>query len=311
MKKSSEKILQGLTTNTGECSSIVGHTSQICSSKPVISTITKFICSTRSSATDCDHNSAIEETKKVLGCNSESCIISHPKFRKYAVNEGNINTRMLDNELSTRFKTRGPRESTKLLSNFNIDEVLQEWAVKYKTFYNYDFNMIDFDYTGGSLARIDIIDILEGNANQITQEGRIKRPCDTFACVLNTDKSTGKGKHWVAIFGDCRGKKEWSVEYFNSSGNPPPKPVINWMEKTSAKLSDHRQIHSDKYGDDVVISVPVTNIRHQESKTECGNYSLYYIRRRLEGMTYKEFQNNKVPDSAMIEFRKHIFRYEN
>ena len=110
------------------------------------------------------------------------------------------------------------------------------------------------------------------------------------------------------VFGDCRGEGEWSVEYFNSAGNPPPPPVTRWLEETASRLMTYRASHPRKYGDGAVVPVPLTDIRHQDSQTECGNYALYYIRRRLEGAPYSEFRETRIPDVAMLAFRKHIFR---
>jgi hypothetical protein len=221
-----------------------------------------------------------------------------------------IDSRQLDTELALRFKTEGPRGSTRLLSNFNIDGVLREWAAATPGFYNYDFNMMDFEITGGSLARTDVAGILEGRAVQDLGRlgGKTRRPCRAFACVLNTDISTGHGKHWVAVFGDCRGSGEWTVEYFNSAGNPPPPPVTRWLEAAAARLTDLRARNPRVYGAGAVTPTTITSVRHQDSQTECGCYVLYYIRRRLEGAPLSEFRHTRIPDEAMVEFRKHLFR---
>ena len=328
--------LNVLSTDTGECSeSVVRRTGEPCSSTRVAAAVKEFVDHSQNSGvvttfdeSDDQHGTlpksktteakAIRTAAKVLGCTSESCVVTHPKFRSFVTTQGagldkvgGVN--VLDVEISRRFKTQGPRDSTQLLSNFNIDGVLQEWAASRKDFYNFSFNMIDFETTGGSLARTDVANILEGRAPQNlgTMGGIVERPCTTFACVLNTDVSTGRGKHWVAVFGDCRGKDEWSVEYFNSAGNPPPPAITRWLEETAARLSEFRASHPRKFGNGPVNTVSLTDVRHQNSKTECGNYTLYYIRRRLEGAPHTEFMDKLIPDAAMVAFRKHIFRSGN
>jgi len=52
---------------------------------------------------------------------------------------------------------------------------------------------------------------------------------------------------------------------------------------------------------------PSRSHRHQRGDTECGVYSLYYIRQRLEGTPARWFATDTVPDDAMIKFRKHLF----
>lgn len=301
-----EVVLQRVRTDTGECAEAAGCApGQPCSSQRVVSAIRSFVGSTEPQ-TDA---SVVKQAANILGCGSESCVVAHPRFRVHAQEVG-VKSDHLDAELSRRFKPKGPRDTTQLLSNFNIDEVLQGWAVVFPKFYNFCFNMMDFERVGGSLARIDVADILEGRAPQDLGKmgGVVRRPCDTFACVLNTDVSTGRGKHWVAVFGDCRGRGEWTVEYFNSAGNPPPAPVTRWLENSAASLTRLRAQNSKKYGAAGATPLPLTDVRHQDSQTECGIYTLYFIRRRLEGGSFSEFQGARIPDDAMIEFRQHLFR---
>jgi hypothetical protein len=324
-----------LSTDMGECSEVVGRRpGEPCSSARVAAAVKKFVAAGAIVPSELDKNgtaasaapptlptaasgeaAAFRAAAQVLGCTSESCVVSHPTFRRFVGDDGaglaevgGVN--VLDVEIARRFKTKGPRDSTQLLSNFNIDGVLQEWAAAHKDFYNFSFNMMDFERSGGSLARTDAASILEGRAPQNlgNMGGTVRRPCTTFACVLNTDVSTGRGKHWVAVFGDCRGGGDWTVEYFNSAGNPPPAPVTRWLEETASRLSTHRSSHPRRYGSGAVDPVTLSDVRHQNSQTECGLYALFYIRRRLEGAPLSEFRETRIPDVSMTAFRKHVFR---
>jgi hypothetical protein len=236
-------------------------------------------------------------------------VVTNNKFRNFAIQSG-THPRELDSNITKQFKPKGPRDSVQLLNNINIDSVLQGWAAKFTDFHNIPFSMMDFENEGGALARVDAAGVLEGKEKQSLGPagGIVRRPCTTFACVLNTDVTSGKGKHWVAVFGDCRDPVDWSIEYFNSAGNPPPTPVTRWMEKTATRLRGFRADNLDRYGDGDVTTVPLTDVRHQDSKTECGLYALYYIRRRLEGAPFSEFRGSRIPDEAMTQFRSHVFR---
>lgn len=322
--------LEKLTTSVSECSEATGtQPGEPCSSKKVLNAIKAFRkllahkrardqarAEKAAKAPALPTNStpgaqAVRKVAEALGCTSESCVVSHPDFKRFAVSEGHVeNHDVLEAGLAARFKPKGPRDSTALLNNFNIDAVLQDWAVTHEKFFNFPFAMIDFESTGHALARVDPSDILEGRVPQHLGKlrGETRRPCDTFACVLNTDVSTGRGKHWVAVFGDCRGRGTWSVEYFNSAGNPPPPAVARWLEETAASLRNFRVDRGERFGEGEVKSVPLTDVRHQESATECGLYALYFIRRRLEGAPVSEFRGRLIPDEAMTEFRAHVFR---
>lgn len=241
---------------------------------------------------------AVRAAASALGCASESCVIKHPKFRAFAAHSG-VTSRDIAKELDTRFKPEGPRDSLALLSNHHIDSTLQRWARLFPEFYPCPFAMMDFDRTGETFATIDLLNVIDGKlpVNLGAGVGAVIRPSTCFGCVVNTDVSTGRGKHWVAVFVDCRGP-EWTVEYFNSAGNPPPRPMIDWLTRTSIHLSSRKPTS-------VVI---VTDLDHQESQTECGLYAMYYIRRRLEGTPINFFFEYLVPDAAMTAFRQHVFR---
>jgi hypothetical protein len=261
--------------------------------------------------------SAVRKAAAAVGCGSESCLLAHPHFVSYAENVFGLESERLRREKGLRFKAAGPRTGHALLNNYNIDETLQRWARVFTGFFPYPFAMMDFDRTGEPFATIDPVAVLAGQVPVDLGPGHEKalRPCQTLGCVVNTDVSTGKGKHWVAVFVDCRGPGSWAVEYFNSAGRPPPKAMTHWMERTRARLAAARKsIEPGKTdgGDSAraVTANAVTDVAHQESQTECGLYALFYIRRRLEGTPAAYFEDPAqiITDDEMTEFRKHCFR---
>lgn len=76
-----------------------------------------------------------------------------------------------------------------------------------------------------------------------------------YCIVINTDLSTGRGIHWVAVYGD-----EHSVEFFDSFGFPPEQYEI----KIGCDLTNQKILQC-------------TN-----SQT-CGYYCLYYLLFRCRG----------------------------
>jgi hypothetical protein len=244
----------------------------------------------------------IQTAAGMLHCTSESCVLAHPDFRRHARAHGALSA--VDGDLARRFKPPGPRNEARALHNFNIDNTLRLWArSEYPQFYPCEFAMMDFDRTGAPLSVVSIVDCLLG---RVRVDG-VPRVATTFACVVNTDVSSGGGKHWVVVFVDCRARSRavpWTVEYFNSSGNAPPAAIRAWTERTRESLAEYRR--STTGGS--VETVVVAQTRHQRSRTECGVYTLYYVRRRLEGAPYTDFAREIVADATMVEFRTHLFR---
>jgi len=60
-----------------------------------------------------------------------------------------------------------------------------------------------------------------------------------------------------------------------------------------------------------VIIAQVYKLEHQMSSTECGVYTLFYIRSRLEYIPYTKFLEEIIPDENMKDFRTHCFRDSN
>ena len=322
-----QRAIEPLTLGTGEC---VGAPDGICVREPGVKRVVFAIASAKSDSSDsaksdssdsaksdssdsaksdssdsaksdsADFAEALKQTAAILGCNSQYCVLKHPRVR----NAANIAP-----DLAT-FKVAGPRNSTAWLSNDEIDRTLELWRLEFADFYHCPFAMADFEKNGDAFAKVDL--------PELYRRGR-----RTFGCVHNTDTSAGPGDHWVAVFVDMRAPivkpttpvkddttskgsptsneaiSGWTIEYFNSAGRPPAAPVTRWQERARAALL---QISS------AVETFAVTSVAHQRSRTECGPYSLYYIRRRLEGAPISTFASDPIPDAAMIEFRRHLFR---
>lgn len=232
--------------------------------------------------------------KKLLNVESESGILAHPEFQKV------VGSEPVKRVLNFRFKPEGPWNSTALLDNFNIDNLLAQFASDHyrkttgRKFYHIPFQMIDFDQVRSELSRISIPAVIGAGY-------------DSFGVVLNTDVSTGRGKHWFCLFGDLkhRGTEDdpYIIEYFNSSGNPPRPSVRTWMEKTCRDIMLTLGKHADTH-----TAAPK---QIQTSKTECGVWSVMYIKSRLEGHPPDWFYKNKTTDDDIEAFRRYLFRHEN
>lgn len=196
-------------------------------------------------------------------------------------------------EIQTNFKPVGPI-GTQYFSNYVLDNaVVTHLATLDDTFLGLDVNLMDFPEYKGSLTD------LRPHVDGVEYKGRVYKH---FGCILNTLLSTGNLKkvgHWVAMYGDFRNGNLNTIEYFNSSGNNPPKNVFAWMKDFAAQMSQIRGIPC--------TATAASNIQHQKSETECGAYSLYYITARFIGITYKKFREKPIPDEFVNKFRSKMF----
>jgi hypothetical protein len=293
-----------LLTNTTESECV--NNSCVCSSKPILEGIKKYIYSTSDSEKKDNINELsnekndesnnikiIEDAKKILNCDTESCVLN--KLKSTDV----LSKYIIDRELKTKFKVKGPRNTSELLNNHHIDDTLMLWAREFPHFYPCPFSMIDFEKTHNKFGTINLADLLNGSETYTDPEYGLKKgPFTSFGCVLNTDVSTGRGKHWICVFVDMRPKQMWTIEFFNSSGNAPISTITKWMERQRANLLPFHKVDT----------VPSTNILHQTDDFSCGSYALYYIRSRLDCIPYSYFLKNRIEDEQAVKFRTHLFR---
>jgi len=314
-----------VTTNQGECADFVGNC-EICSETNIINAVVKIFNNFEQNMNNIENNiennidqnknsdiikNIVNKAKNELNCNSEFCVVTHPEFKKRALRNNMVTRKELDINAKKRFKIKGPRNNVDWLSNYDIDTTLQDWACKFEDFFPCPFAMIDFDKMNDALNAYNLIDIYLGKYAKMCTLGNIKIPCRTFGCAINTDLSSGSGKHWMAIFVDMRGP-EWSIEFFNSAGDRPQNSIVQWMSRTKNYLDQF--IQNGQQNNNITTTQPVkivtvSSVEHQESSTECGLYTLFYIRCRLENVPYSRFlEDEEIPDESMMEFRKHCFR---
>jgi hypothetical protein len=270
-----------------ECAFNKDQKTQICSNEEIIEKIKEIAIDDKVIIKNSSTETLFNELKKKYNCNSESCILKQDEI------SSKIPKHLLNENLENNFKPIGPKYSTEWLSNVHIDTILSQLTKKFKDFYHILFQMRDFEKTNSELANIDFYT-------------KYNEGYRTFGTVINTDYSTGSGIHWFAMFMDFRDENTiYTIEYFNSSGEPPLDEISIWMQKIKHKLN--------KIGMKKQVDIKYTNIGipFQRDNHSCGPYSIYYIFSRLHNISYKQFSNkNIVSDNKMIEFRKYIFRDE-
>ena len=271
--------------NTGglsECSLDFHGKKHVCSTKEGIALIKQLL----EIPDKLTAKQVIDTAKKILKVDSESAIYDHPKIKvKMGFNR-------VKNILDEHFKPEGPKDNTQLLNNFDIDNNLKQWASKSEQEFNkkvlhIPFQMRDFLDKKTELATLDIYNL-------------IKQGYNAFYTIFNTDVSTGPGKHWFALYAELK-SDQVQLEYFNSSGYPPMEPLLVWMENTCYCLLKQHGIKCN-------IVYATKGHQLQNSKTECGVWSLVYILSRLKDKDPHWILTVGANDKDMINYRKRLFR---
>ena len=256
----------------------------ICSPKHVINHMKEFAKSkNRHDIATGDEKKLLAGMKELLNCQSESCILKRSDFVDFA------KIANVEDILNEFFKPSGPALNFGLLSNFHIDDVLDQFEDRFanRKFLHIPFQMRDFETIGTQLATVDLAEKF--------------KTYDTFGVVINTDLSSGKGIHWFCIFGENY-KTHVALEYFNSSGKQPLVEIQTWLQKTKNYLEMKMKIP--------VTVFYTTGIMFQNDDHSCGLYSLAYIWLRLERVPPKWFNTDNFNDKKMHDIRKNMFRWE-
>jgi hypothetical protein len=129
------------------------------------------------------------------------------------------------------------------------------------------------------------------------------------AVVFNTDVTANSGEHWLTVLFENSGGKV-TIEYFDSVGDTPLDNIYKFMKKIQKKFN---------------AIVKISTYPHQLGNSQCGIYSINYIKQRINGKKFEDFSCDKVenrnkgsrstckrvdriPDKKMEELRDEIFR---
>jgi hypothetical protein len=192
-----------------------------------------------------------------------------------------------------------PKNDESWLNNDQIDDTMRLYCIKYPNFYACPYSMSDV--YNCNLGKINMLDVIDGKQSFMGAMRNIEpRKCDLFACIVNTDTTSGKGIHWFVLFVDCRKDKK-IVGYFNSvKGQAPMGDVPKWMDKTVSDLKGRYE---------KVEKLLINRVAHQQFGNQCGMYSLYFVATLLLGVDIEYWLNSKerIYDEEATKLRNVLF----
>lgn len=202
-----------------------------------------------------------------------------------------------------RNQTNNSKINAPWLSNFDIEDVINQYHNKYPHFIFLGTHPIDFQNTNlfgciSNLCSFNIDNIISKN-----------KYC--FGIVLNTDKHNQSGSHWISIYCNLNTCK---IYFFNSANNNDskiPQQVIDFVKNIHQQVLNLYKKNLDfKFNN---------KISHQSSNSECGMYSIYLILSLLDAdhnnigsdSVFDNYFNNPlftIEDSVMLQKRFSYFR---
>lgn len=226
----------------------------------------------------CRFSPAIDETKEKIGAGN------YTEVAKALIAKADPKVSDQIAELKEQLKPDGPTDTT-WMSNFNIEDVLSRLSkVPEHKFVAFRCELRDFDSDGR--CALDAFECTPGWC---------------YGIVLNTDKSPGRGEHWIAVFADLRADDRWTVEFFNSGKSTFPefaKLISDWAAKLRKIEGAPSQIDT----------LNVVKKQIQFDNTECGVYSVIFVIGRVINIPSEAFNGeHAIPFKKINEMRKVLF----
>ena len=195
-------------------------------------------------------------------------------------------------------KPKGSVNGNEWVNSDQIEKILDNWEyMSEKKFYSMNYATIDFETCNNpNFEKI----------KKVTIDWLIKNNKQTSAAIINTDTCDGGGQHWFPIFIDLR-KDCILLEYYNSVNKRMPNNICEFFNKLKTNYENLNT--GDKKRKIKICSYRPA--KHQNENSECGIYSLYYIRSRLDGIPGEDIINTPLSDNLIHEFRKALFINKN
>ena len=218
-------------------------------------------------------------------CDKESCWL-RSKFM-----EGKLDSELLNYTFAPKAPNEWKSKPNEWLSSVDIESVMKQYEIYYRCFVFLGPSPIDYD-THKLYGECVWEELCKFNLSQ-----EIKRNKNKIGVIFNTHPHYKSGEHWISLFINI--KKKFII-YFDSNGNEPPKKVNKFVNDV---ISQGKQIGID-------FKYYKNEIEHQETESECGMYSLYFIVEMLKDKSPTYFLENKIDDREVFNLRNKYFNIQ-
>uniref|UniRef100_A0A6C0J4E8 Ubiquitin-like protease family profile domain-containing protein n=1 Tax=viral metagenome TaxID=1070528 RepID=A0A6C0J4E8_9ZZZZ len=227
--------------------------------------------------------------KNKFNCNNQMCWLK-TKLLKNMDNE-NINF--------FTFRPNGPEKRSEWLSTNDINHVVYQYEKIYDNF-NF-FGAVPYDFQD-----LPILDVYNVNFNNLLNNNKSR-----IGLVINLDKHTESGSHWVSLYSDF---KKNQIYFFDSFAKKPGKEIktflgqiLNFLYEKKYNKTLKEEMIFTKDPSLESFDVRYNKIRHQFKSSDCGVYSINFILRLLKGESFDYITKNITKDDDMNECRKVYF----
>lgn len=187
------------------------------------------------------------------------------------------------------------------LDNFNIRDVMKQYEEIYPWFEYLGNFPIDFsapnpydDFDDAEAVRNNRLDkCLNPELCTLNLREKYNRGKRGIGVIFNLDKHDGAGTHWMGMYVNIHDIEKPEIYYFDSFGYAVPSTIERFMKFMRLQAPNVQLFSNGR--------------QFQQSRSECGMYSLYFLINMIHGVPFRKFVTKRVPDSDMLLLRNIIF----
>ena len=247
--------------------------------------------------------------------NKEFCWLKLREFKNKFINSDNLFIPEMPTEWCSQLKDwRESRIDAPWLSNFDIDEIIEQYETKYKSFKFLGSTPIDFQRKKYNSCILEVFNDDRSKSKWLTFDHN-KSYCsfnpnafnkNSYGIVFNTDNHDGGGKHWMGLYINV---KMGVILFFDSAVT-----YVNVHPEIRLFVKNCEQQFKKKF------NFKYNTVQHQQSNSECGMYSIYFILTMLDAdesnkynsiQIFDKFFNDsekRITDKLMVLYRTKLFR---
>lgn len=213
----------------------------------------------------------------------------------------NIIENMNDDDINFfTFRPDGPEDSEEWLSTSDIDNVMKQYEKKNN----------NFIFLGA--VPLDFMDLPFLGINNLNFNELLKKNIYELGIVINLDKHTEGGSHWVGLYSNLKKNK---IYFFDSFAKPPHKEIkkfitkiFNFLYEKEYSIKFDKKFFKNKYNSLKNFDVRFNKKRHQYKNSQCGVYSMNFILRLLKkNETFDDISLKVTSDNEMVKCRDVYF----
>jgi len=214
--------------------------------------------------------------KRIPECDTQKCWTKQDFINK-------LDAKIKKQLLKETFRPDSPEGKFTWLNTSNIDNVMFQYELKYPEFKYLSTVPLDFD-------NLDYYPLKNINFKKLIDSGKTK-----IGVVFNMDYSNMSGSHWCGLFANFENCESY---YSDSYGVPPPKEIVKFMKKIAIYMKKNKCKNPN---------IKYNTQRHQRGGNACGMYSINFILRLLDGESFKDICNKRIPDEDVNHLRNVYF----